>query len=82
MKNELTQTKRIRALILEWFNQFKEGDQFTTDDVVKYVNRYLPKKGDTGNIKREMRFLRAWNQINYKTVGQYKEKVIRVIKVI
>ena len=77
--NELTTRKRIRTLVLQWFEQFSQGDQFTTDDCCKYVNRYLPKKTDPATIKREMRFLRADRLLNYKTVGAWKEKIVRII---
>ena len=78
--NETSTRKRIQALIFDWFDQFSIGDQFRTDDCVKYVNRYLPKKQETGTIKREMRYLRSFNQISYKRIGQCREKIIQIIK--
>jgi hypothetical protein len=77
--NELTTRKRIRALLMQWFGQCRWGDQFTTDDCCKYVNRYLPKKADPATIKREMRFLRAEGYLNYKPVGERREKLVRII---
>ena len=72
--------KRIQTLIIQWFEQFSNGDRFTTDDCVKYVNRYLPKRQEIGTIKREMRYLRSWERINYKRIGQCREKIIQIIK--
>lgn len=79
--NELTTRKRTRTLIIQWFDQFSNDDRFTTDDVCRYVNRYMkPKKIDTGTIRRELRFLRADDRINYRSVGERKDKIIRIIK--
>ena len=77
---ETSTRKRIQALIIQWFDQFSDKDQFTTDDCVKYVNRYLPKKQEPGTIKREMRYLRSWEKINYKRIGECREKIIQIIK--
>ena len=79
MHEETSIRKKDRVLILKWFEQFSVGDQFTTDDVCRFVNRYLPKKIDPGTIRRELRYLRTENKINYKPVGQRREKIIMVL---
>lgn len=77
---ETSTRNRIQALIIQWFEQFSNGDRFTTDDCTKYVNRYIPKKQETGTIKREMRYLRSWEKINYIRIGECREKIIQIIK--
>lgn len=75
-----TQKWQIRLAVINWFNMFSNGERFTTDDVVKYVNKWIKKKAEPGTIKRELRRMRLEKRINYKTVGLLNEKVIEVIK--
>ena len=77
---ELTTRKLIRRHIRNWFKMFDEGHRFTTDDCCRYVNRYMNGKQDTGTIKREMRFLRVEKLINYRSIGERREKIIQIIK--
>ena len=78
--NKSITRKKTRSLIVQWFMQFSKGNRFTTDDTVRFVNRYIKPKQDTGTIRREMRFLREDGLINYKTVGEKKDKIIEIIK--
>lgn len=67
-------------MLIQCFEQYRNGDKLTTDDFVRYVNRYLKPKADPGNVKRELRFLRAEGLLNYRSVGERREKIIEVIR--
>lgn len=79
MKTEISTRKRIRIEIKNWFKQFRPGDQLTTTEVVRRVHKYISKQIDPGTIRRELRFMRNDGLINYKSVGERREKIIRII---
>jgi len=69
---------QIRVLIIRWFEMFNVGDQFLTDDVCRYVSRYMTVKSERDSVRRYMRQLRQRGQIHYTCI--HKES--RIIKVI
>ena len=78
--NKSITRKKTRSLIVQWFGQMDNKFRVTTDQCVRHVNAYTKPKQDTGTIRREMRFLREDGLINYKTVGEKKDKIIEIIK--
>ncbi len=81
MKTEISTRKRIRIEIKNWFKQFRPGDQLTTTEVVKRCHKYISKQIDPGTIRRELRFMRNDGLINYKSIGERREKIIRILNI-
>ena len=80
MKNEETSNrKKIRTIIISQFALFRVDEHISTTYIVKQCHKYLSKTIDPGTIRRELRYLRAENKINYKPVGAWKKKIIQVL---
>lgn len=71
--------QQIKSQIAMFFDQFRPGDMFRSDDLVKHCKRHMGLKyiyPDT--IIRYARLLRKEGRINY-TVTIKSERIIKVI---
>ena len=73
------QKKKIMASIVRFFAPFRAGDQFRTEDIIKYVKRDLGVKYIYGDsILRYARLLKQKGTINYICTNR-RDRIIKVL---
>ena len=81
-QNDMKPTKQnIRSQVVNFFDMFRPGDEFRTEDIVKACKRGLGLKyvyADT--VLRYSRELRKEGRINF-TVFNKRERFVRVLEI-
>lgn len=76
----VNQKTKIKAAIATFIGMLRPGDQIRSEDVIKYVHKYIGRYiyGDT--ILRYMREMREDEKLNYTCV--YKEdRIFRILEI-
>ena len=74
----LPQKTRIKVAIRAFLSLFKKGDQLRTEDVIKYVHKYVNRYIYGDSILRYMREMREDGEINYR-IACRRSRVMEII---
>ena len=74
----IPQKKQIKAAVMTFLGMFRPGDQLRSEDIIKYVHKYVGRYiyGDT--ILRYAREMREKGLINYSCTNK-QQRIIKII---
>lgn len=73
---ELSDKKRIKAMILIYLQQFNPGDELLTDQVIRHIKAYYRRGIKEATIDRYRRELFEEGKINYKIPVKHKRVIV------